>query len=168
MQLTLYPGRMTPVDFAQMECSIARALEAIGDRWTLLILRDAFYGVRRFEDFQEDLGIARNVLTDRLQKLVARGVLEREQYESKPPRFEYRLTQKGKDLLPVILTMMTWGDRWANEGEEPPVTLTHTACGHVTQPVVSCSHCGEPLHRRELRVHPIRVHGPRSEVLAGS
>jgi DNA-binding HxlR family transcriptional regulator len=159
---------MTPVDFASMECSIARTLETIGDRWTLLILRDAFYGIRRFEDFQADLGIARNVLTDRLQKLVARGVLRREPYESRPPRFEYRLTESGKELLPVILTMMGWGDRWANDGDEPPVTLTHATCGHVTQPVVSCSHCGEPLARRDLRVHPVRAHGPRSEVLADS
>lgn len=150
---------MTPVDFAEMECSIARTLETIGDRWSLLILRDAFYGVRRFQDFQEDLGVARNILTDRLQKLVARGVLERDQYDDKPPRYEYRLTAKGRDLLPVILTMMTWGDRWANDASTPPVTLTHTTCGHLTQPVVVCSHCGEELRRRDLRVHPIRVHG---------
>ncbi|MGH2754066.1 MAG: winged helix-turn-helix transcriptional regulator [Actinomycetota bacterium] len=154
---------MTPVDFSQMECSIARTLETIGDRWALLILRDAFYGVRRFEDFQADLGIARNVLTDRLQKLVAREVLRREQYEARPPRFEYRLTEKGRDLLPVILTMMRWGDRWTSEGGEAPVTLTHVTCGHETEPVVCCSHCGGELTRRELRVHPIRIHGPRRE-----
>lgn len=149
---------MTPVDFAKMECSIARALDTIGDRWSLLILRDAFYGVRRFEDFREDLGVARNILTDRLQKLVARGVLERQQYGDKPPRFEYRLTEKGRDLLPVILTMMKWGDKWTHEVDSP-VTLTHTTCGHVTEPVVTCSHCGEELQRRDLRVHPITVRG---------
>ena len=158
---------MTPVDFAQMECSIARALDAVGDRWSLLILRDSFYGVRRFEDFREDLGVARNILTDRLHKLVAKGVLERVQYADKPPRFEYRLTEKGKDLLPVILTMMKWGNKWTHESEHAPVTLTHTKCGHETEPVVVCSHCGEELVRKELRVHPILIGGAnRSAALA--
>jgi DNA-binding HxlR family transcriptional regulator len=150
---------MTPVDFSDMECSIARTLEAIGDKWSLLILRDAFYGVRRFEDFRGDLGIARNILTDRLQKLVSHGVLQKEPYDERPPRFEYRLTEKGRDLLPVILTMMKWGDRWTNENDAPPVTLTHTTCGHAIEPVVTCSHCGGELHRHELRVHPIRIRG---------
>ena len=148
---------MTPADFAAMECSVARTLDTIGDRWSLLILRDAFYGVKRFEDFRADLGIARNVLTDRLQKLTARGVLAREQYGERPPRFEYRLTEKGLDLLPVILTMMHWGDRWENSDGEPPATLTHVSCGHQTTPVVRCSHCGEELRRRDLRVHPITI-----------
>ena len=146
---------MTPVDFAKMECSVARTLDTIGDRWSLLILRDAFYGVRRFEDFREDLGVARNILTDRLQKLVLHGVLDRVQYEAKPPRFEYRLTDKGRDLLPVVLTMMRWGNKWTQDAEDYPVTLTHTTCGHDTEPVVTCSHCGEELLRRELRVDPL-------------
>ena len=145
---------MTPVDFATMRCSIARALDTIGDRWSLLILRDAFYGVRRFDDFREDLGVARNILTDRLQKLVAHGVLDRVQYDDRPPRFEYRLTDKGRDLLPVVLTMMQWGNKWTHEAD-PPVTLTHTTCGHQAEPVVTCSHCGEELLRRELRVEPL-------------
>jgi DNA-binding HxlR family transcriptional regulator len=153
---------MTPVDFAKMECSIARTLETIGDRWSLLILRDAFYGVRRFEDFRASLGVARNILTDRLQKLVARDVLRKDQYGDRPPRFEYRLTDKGRELLPVILTMMRWGDRWANDTDKPPMTLTHVTCGHITQPVVSCSHCGEELQRKDLRVHPLRVRGADS------
>ncbi|MPZ68931.1 MAG: transcriptional regulator [Actinobacteria bacterium] len=150
---------MTPVDFSEMECSVARTLETIGDRWTILILRDAFYGVRRFEDFRGDLGVASNILTDRLQKLVDREILEKRQYEERPPRYEYRLTEKGQELLPVILTMMKWGDRWANSGSTPPVTLTHTTCGHVTEPVVTCSQCGEELRRRDLRAHPITVRG---------
>ena len=137
-----------------MRCSVARTLDAIGDRWSLLILRDAFYGVRRFEDFREDLGVARNILTDRLQKLVAHGVLDRVQYEDKPPRFEYRLTEKGRDLLPVVLTMMRWGNRWTQE-DKAPVTLTHTACGHEAEPLVTCSHCGEELLRRDLRLEPL-------------
>ena len=146
---------MTPVDFAKMECSVARTLDVIGDRWSLLILRDAFYGVRRFDDFREDLGVARNILTDRLQKLVGHGVLERVQYDDRPARFEYRLTDKGRDLLPVVLTMMRWGNKWTQENEQAPVTLTHTTCGHEVTPVVTCSHCGEELVRRELRVEPL-------------
>ena len=96
-----------------VECSVALTLDTIGDRWSLLILRDAFYGVRRFDDFQRDLDIARNILTDRLQKLVAKGVLEKRQYEERPPRFEYRLSESGRDLVGVVLAMMRWGDRWA-------------------------------------------------------
>lgn len=153
---------MTPRSLADMECSIARALDVVGERWSLLILRDAFYGVSRFDDFQRDLGVARNILTDRLAKLVAAGVLERTQYEQRPPRFEYKLTRKGRELLPVLLTMMHWGDRWSGRGS-PPVTLTHTSCGHDTHPVVSCAHCGEELRRSELRVHPIRIAGIRVE-----
>src|SRR5918997_3091370 len=124
---------MSPADFAAMDCSIARTLDAIGDRWSLLIIRDAFYGVRRFDVFQKDLGVARNVLTDRLQKLVDKGVLERRQYEERPPRFEYRLTERGRDLVGVVLAMMRWGDRWTGGGDSPPVTLTHLSCGHATE-----------------------------------
>lgn len=153
---------MTPRSLSEMECSIARTLDVVGERWSLLILRDAFYGVSRFDDFQRDLGVARNILTDRLAKLVDSGVLERVQYEQRPPRFEYKLTRKGRELLPVLLTMMHWGDRWSGE-ESPPVTLTHTRCGHDTHPVVSCAHCGEVLRRSELRVHPIRIAGRRVE-----
>lgn len=148
-----------------MDCSIARALDVVGERWSLLILRDAFYGVSRFDDFQRDLGVARNILTDRLSKLVASGVLERVQYEERPPRFDYRLTRKGRELLPVLLTMMQWGDKWSGDGS-PPVTLTHTKCGHETHPVLTCARCGEELKRSELRVHPIRIAGARIEEAA--
>ncbi|HEX2296569.1 MAG TPA: helix-turn-helix domain-containing protein [Actinomycetota bacterium] len=153
-----------PTDFSAMDCSVARTLDVIGDKWSLLILRDAFYGVRRFDDFREDLGIARNVLTDRLQKLVATGVFERRRYEERPPRYEYRLTDKGRALLPVLLAMIAWGDRWANDSDIPPVTLTHTACGCVTHAVVACDHCGEELTLREVRVDPVRVKGANRAV----
>jgi DNA-binding HxlR family transcriptional regulator len=147
---------MSPTDFASMECSIAQALGIIGERWSLLVLRDAFYGVRRFEDFQRGLGIARNVLTDRLAKLVAQGVLERRQYEERPPRFEYRLTPKGRDLLPVLLALMRWGDRW-EATDTPPAKLIHTTCGNTTHPVSTCAHCGEELLLRDIRVDRIRA-----------
>ena len=150
---------MTPTDFSAMDCSVARTLDVIGDKWSLLILRDAFYGVRRFDDFQSDLGIARNVLTDRLQKLVATGVFERRPYEERPPRFEYRLTEKGKALLPVLLAMIAWGDHWTGDSDIPPVTLTHTACGSVTRAVVCCDQCGGELTAREVRAAPVTVKG---------
>lgn len=150
---------MVPRAFSEMDCSVARTLDVVGERWSLLILRDAFYGVRRFDDFQRDLGIARNVLTERLNKLVGQGVLAKVQYEERPPRFEYRLTDKGRELLPVVLAMMRWGDRWTAASSAPPVTLTHLTCGHVIEPVVSCSECGEELRLAELRAHPIRIQG---------
>ncbi len=153
---------MVPRAFSDMDCSVARTLDIVGERWSLLILRDAFYGVRRFEDFRRDLGIARNVLTERLNKLVAQGVLAKVQYEDKPPRFEYRLTDKGRDLLGVVLAMMRWGDRWTGEGASPPVTLTHVSCGHATEALVTCSECGEELRLGELRAHPIRIQGIRA------
>ena len=145
---------MSPTDFASMNCSIARTLGIIGERWSLLVLRDAFYGVHRFEDFQSGLGIARNVLTDRLGKLVAQEILERRQYEERPPRFEYRLTRKGRDLLPVLLALMRWGDRW-EASDVPPAKLLHTKCGNVTHPVSTCAHCGEELLLQDVRVDPI-------------
>jgi DNA-binding HxlR family transcriptional regulator len=147
---------MTPADLSSMECSVARTLDTIGDKWSLLIIRDAFYGVRRFDDFQKDLGVARNILADRLRKLVDRGVLERRQYEERPPRFEYRLTESGRDLVSVVLAMMRWGDTWTTEGR-PPVKIVHTTCGHETRPVVSCSECGEELRLGELLADPIPV-----------
>jgi DNA-binding HxlR family transcriptional regulator len=147
---------MTP-DFAKLNCSVARTLEVVGERWALLIIRDAMYGVKRFEDFQHDLGIARNILTERLKRLVEQGVLEKVAYAERPPRFEYRLTDKGKDLLPVLLTMMVWGDKWYPGEMGPPVTWTHTSCEHETTPSVVCSHCGEELKRRDLRPEPLPV-----------
>lgn len=152
---------MTP-DFSQLNCSVARALEVIGERWSLLIVRDALYGVRRFEDFQKSLGIARNILTDRLKGLVEQGVLERVAYAERPLRYEYRLTDKGKDLTPMLLTMMRWGDKWYPGEMGPPVKWTHTSCGEVTTPTVSCDVCGEELKRRDLRPEPLPI-GLRAE-----
>lgn len=156
---------MPRTDFSQMPCSIARSLEVIGERWSLLIVRNAFYGARRFDDFAQDLGIARNVLTDRLNGLVEHGVFERRQYEDRPPRFEYRLTEKGRDLLPIILAMVRWGNRWESGGE-PPVLITHTPCGNVTEAVPSCSHCGEELRWRDLSSGPTSVRVPSREAQA--
>ncbi len=124
----------------------------VGDRWTLLVLREAFLRTRRFEDFQDRLGVARNILTDRLQKLVDHGVLERRKYQEKPARFEYRLTEKGLDLYCVIMSLVAWGDRWMDEGEGRPLEHIHQECGHVMAPVQVCSECGEPIHAKNVRV----------------
>lgn len=134
-------------------CSIARTLEVIGDRWTMLILRDAFRGVRRFDAFQGDLGIARNLLTDRLTKLVEHGVLEKQLYQAHPPRYEYRLTRKGIDLSPALVALMRWGDKWLAEGE-PPVSLFHDRCGEPLDQAFVCWTCDEtvtPLGIRSTR-----------------
>ena len=138
-------------DIGDMTCSVARALSVVGDRWTLLILRDAFLGVRRFEDLQADLGITRHRLADRLRKLVAHGVLERVRYGEKPPRFEYRLSEKGRDLYPVVVSLTRWGDRWMAGDDGPPVELVHRDCGHTVMPQLACPHCAMPVTARDMR-----------------
>jgi DNA-binding HxlR family transcriptional regulator len=136
-----------------LHCSVARTLEHIGDRWTSLILRDAFYGVRRFDDFQASLGIARNILAKRLSKLVAAGIMRKELYQEHPPRYEYRLTEKGRDLVPMITALLAWGDKW--ESEEPPLHLIHTDCGNVMHSRAMCSACGGELTAFNLAVDPL-------------
>ena len=135
-------------------CSIARALELVGERWTLLILRDAFLGVRRFDDFQRSLGIARNVLTTRLQRLVEAGLLERRRYQERPERFEYRLTEMGVDLWPTIVTLMKWGDRHLAGDAGPPVMLRHRGCGGAVDDRRMCERCGALLEARDAEAVP--------------
>ena len=130
-------------------CSIARAMEILGERWTFLILRESFYGVRRFSDMQRNLGIARNMLSTRLQTLVGAGILERRLYHSEPERYEYRLTEAGRDLYPAIVTLMRWGDKHLQE-LGPPVVLRHNTCGHVADPLLVCAHCREELKPRDV------------------
>src|SRR3954471_9841647 len=110
-------------------CSIARSLEIVGERWTLLVLREAFLGTRRFDDFQRSLGIARNVLTERLARLVDEGVLEGRRYQERPERYEYRLTEKGIELWPVMVHLLQWGDHHYPDEAGPPRVLTHRGCG---------------------------------------
>ncbi len=144
---------MRGVPFSEMNCSIARTLDVVGERWTLLVLRDAFRGVRRFEDFRSSLGIARNVLTDRLDTLVANGVLERRPVTEEARRMEYRLTQKGIDLFPVIIALMQWGDRYAAE-EGRPIIVRHRECNHEVQAVLHCPTCDVPVTARETHSEP--------------
>src|SRR5689334_6277896 len=124
-------------DIGSVDCSIARTLSVIGDRWTMLVLRDAFLGVRRFEDFQNDLGLSRHLLTDRLATLVDHGILERRPYSEHPPRHEYRLTPKGIDLYPVIISIAGWGDRWMSGEDGPPLRLRHQPCGEIITPTLT-------------------------------
>ena len=139
--------------FEGMNCSVAQCLEVVGEWWTMLIVRDAFLGVRRFDDFQSRLGISRNILTTRLATLVEAGVLERVPYRERPLRHEYRLTVKGRDLWPVLTTMREWGDRWAAP-DGAPLELVHDACGEPMVLALTCNACGEPVDSSSVRAHP--------------
>ena len=138
--------------FADMNCAVAQSLEQIGEWWTMLILRDALLGVRRFEDFQSRLGIARNILSARLDTLVGHGVLERRVYSERPVRHEYVLTEKGRALWPVMTALRQWGEEWAHDSDLPPTLLVHDTCGHVCESVPHCSECGEELTLRTIHL----------------
>lgn len=142
---------MLPRTYDNQLCSIARTLEVIGDRWTLLVIRDAFLGLRRFEDFQKSLGVARNVLTDRLNRLVDEGILRRNLYQERPERYEYRLTRKGVELWPAMMTMMKWGDRYLYPEGHPRLIL-HKDCGGEIDERLHCSKCGAELGPTDIYV----------------
>jgi DNA-binding HxlR family transcriptional regulator len=135
-------------------CSIARSLEIVGERWTLLVLRDAFLGVHRFEDFQRSLGVARNVLAERLGRLVDEGVLERRRYQERPERFEYRLTEKGIELWPVMVHLLQWGDRYYADAGGAPMVLAHRDCGGAVDERLDCTACGAKLGPRDVIATP--------------
>lgn len=144
---------------SESPCSIAATLDVVGDRWTLLILRDLFRGVHRFSELQGDLGIARNLLADRLARLVDHGLVERVPYQERPVRHEYRLTRKGADLSPALISLMAWGDRWyADAG--PPVELVHDRCGTPIEREPRCPACDEAVAPHHIRSRP----GPGSPV----
>ena len=145
----------------QENCSLARTLAVVGDRWTLLVLRDCFLGVRRFEEFERSLKIARRVLSERLALLVAEDILTRVPYQDAPPRYEYRLTEKGLELYPAILSLVHWGDKHYAGRKGPPVVHTHLKCGHDFRSVLSCSECGEAVTAREVRA---RITTPASPI----
>jgi DNA-binding HxlR family transcriptional regulator len=157
-------------------CSVARALELVGDRWTILIIRDAFLGVRRFDEFQRSLGVARNILDSRLTRLCDDGILERRLYQERPERYEYRLTEKGRELWPALMALMQWGDRHlADDG--PPILVQHRDCGGAVTPNLTCEKCGAALTARDTQVrpgpglpadHPEPVQPAYRRVLAGS
>lgn len=135
-------------------CSISRTLEIIGERWTLLILRDVFFGLRRFGDIQASLGIARNVLTERLNRLVDDGIVERVPYQDHPVRHEYHLSAKGYDLLPVLLSMMNWGDRHHAGETGRPRIVRHAGCGGEVAQQHACTTCAQVLGKDDIEILP--------------
>jgi DNA-binding HxlR family transcriptional regulator len=140
-------------DLEKEPCSVARTISVIGDRWTLLILRDCFLRVRRFDEFQARLGVTRHLLADRLRRLVKAEVLYKVQYQDRPKRYEYRLTQKGLDLHPALMAIVTWGDTYMCDPAGPPQLYEHKGCGRHFHPVQTCSECGEPVGARDVFVH---------------
>jgi len=137
-------------EIGSTRCSVARALGVVGDRWTLLVVREAMLGTRRFDDFQQRTGAGRAVVAERLRSLVDDGVLERRKYHDSPERFEYRLTDMGRDLYPVITALLAWGDRWTPSPDGAPVRLVHD-CGAEMHPELVCPDCGGPADARHVR-----------------
>ncbi len=152
-------------DYTGQSCSIAAALEVVGERWSLLIVRDVFLGLRRFDEIQASLGIARNVLQTRLTRLVRSGVLEKRLYQERPPRHEYRLTEKGLDLWPTVVALMQWGDQYAAGAPGPPVLLEHRGCGGAVDEHRMCEACGARLSVRDVRAQPGPGAGPGHPLL---
>jgi DNA-binding HxlR family transcriptional regulator len=152
-------------DYESQACSVAGALEVVGERWSLLIVRDVFLGLRRFDQIQADLGVARNVLHARLKRLVEHGVLERVLYQQRPPRYEYRLTEKGLDLWPTVVALMQWGDRHATPPGGPAVLLEHRGCGGGVDEYRMCERCGERLNVRDARALPGPGASPRHPLI---
>ncbi|MCV7218424.1 helix-turn-helix transcriptional regulator [Mycobacterium crocinum] len=142
--------------FSTENCSVKRALDIVGEKWTLLVLREAFYGARRFERFQTRIGCPRQVLTDRLNTLVAAGVLRKVPYQEpgQRERHEYRLTEKGRDLLPAVIALMQWGDTWEADPDGPPVEIVHRECGHPVELTLRCSHDQTPLTAHDTEPRP--------------
>jgi DNA-binding HxlR family transcriptional regulator len=133
-------------------------MDLLGDQWTLLVLREAFHGVTRFDRFQESLGIARNTLTERLDRLVGAGLLNRVRYQDRPARYEYLLSEMGRDFFPALAAIMHWGDRWLGDGSGPPITLWHKDCGQPTHAEVHCARCDGELSSEHVTMVG-RAHG---------
>jgi DNA-binding HxlR family transcriptional regulator len=138
-------------DYPGQTCSIAKALELVGERWTLLLVRDVMTGHRRFDELQKSLGVARNVLSARLQRMVEEDILERRPYQESPERYEYFLTEKGLDLWPALVALLGWGDRHTDYPDGPPLLVFHKECGGPVSDRGVCERCGETLHARDAR-----------------
>ena len=145
---------MTWTTFGRENCSLEATASIIGDRQTLLVLRESFLRVRRFAELQRNTGLSRNILADRLQALVGNGILERREYQQRPQRFEYRLTQKGLDLYPILLGLMEWGTKYEAGAAGTLVELRHIACGTIGQPELACPGCGERVTARDMEAIP--------------
>ncbi|HEY2176407.1 MAG TPA: helix-turn-helix domain-containing protein [Mycobacteriales bacterium] len=143
-----YDGVVKHDELSDVYCSVARTWSVLGERWTMMILRECFRGERRYDHFRSKLGLGSNVLNDRLRLLTAEGILQRVPYQDSPPRHEYRLTAKGADLYPVLLALMAWGDKYEND--VPPVRLIHRACGHPAEPRMTCVYCSGSVGWRDM------------------
>lgn len=149
--------------FSDMPCSVAKTLDIVGEWWTLLILRDVFYGVRRFEALRTHLGISRKVLSSRLERLTDENILKKAVYQKLPERYEYRLTKKGLDLLPVLFSLMNWGDKWMSDPDKMPVNFVHKDCGNQMTPKLVCSCCDGELNAKNI--YPVAGKGaPLDEI----
>ncbi len=137
-------------DLQNEACPVARGLSVIGDRWTMLVLRDCFMGIRRFEQMQERLGITRHLLSERLRKLEAAGVLRREPYQERPVRYEYRLTDRGKALYPVLVSLIEWADEHVPAPDRSAVTLVSRRTGEPIAPVLMDAKSGEEITHRSV------------------
>lgn len=135
-------------------CPIARSLAVVGDRWTVLILRELFLGVKRFEEFQAQTGMSSHLLSTRLKRLEADGIVARRPYSDRPPRHEYRLTSKGLDLYPLLLSLKAWGEKWGGlePNAAPALVITHRHCGHETGLKLVCPSCAEPYGPKDATV----------------
>jgi DNA-binding HxlR family transcriptional regulator len=156
--------------FASQNCSIARPLSVLGERWTMLVLREIFLGNRRFDEIRAELGVATNILSARLATLVDQGIVERRLYSEHPERFEYHLTEKGRDLQPILLAFLRWGDKYTAGPAGPPLETVHTQCDHVFHMVPACSHCGQEVKSTEIRPRPGpgAIRGGHRRVAAGT
>jgi DNA-binding HxlR family transcriptional regulator len=151
---THYAGDMPRSPLSRLECSVANTVEIVNDPWTVLILRDAFQGLRRFDQFVESLGIARNTLASRLDRLVTEGLMEMVPYQDRPVRHEYVLTDRGKDLFDVLMTLWSYGERWNPPSDPGHQRAIHLDCGEDASAVTHCGYCGERLTRKDVRIFP--------------
>lgn len=159
---------MPRLSLSHLECSVANTVGIVNDPWTVLILRDAFQGIRRFDQFVESLGIARNTLTSRLEGLVANGLMEMVPYQNRPIRHEYVLTERGKDLIDVLMTLWSYGERWNPPSDPGHQRAIHVDCGEEADAVAHCRHCGERLTRKNVRIVPPNPIVERSRAAASA
>ena len=145
---------MQRTHFSEMACSLARSLDIGGEWWTPLILRDIWMRRNRFDEIQDNLEVSRKLLANRLETLVTAGAIERRLYSERPPRYEYYLTQRGKELMEALLVLISWGDRWQAEDAGPPMLMRHKTCGEAVEAHATCSCCGERLHADDVRLEP--------------
>jgi DNA-binding HxlR family transcriptional regulator len=142
---------MRSSQLAKMTCTIARSVDVIGDPWTIMIMKELFLGQRRFDDIQMYTGMSPHLLSVRMKKLEKVGVVQRRAYQQRPSRYEYRLTEKGIGLWPILVAFKDWSARWGRWPKGEPLDIRHKACGHVTALKVVCSHCDEPINARDVR-----------------